>query len=104
MSSPTETKAPSLDKEGWVNGEISNLSMEKSSTTILASDSHVNTNDDPAKKRYKQMRETRNTMGCWNITFLNNKIQELITELQNHKIDLCAVSETKSSGKKEYKP
>lgn len=38
-------------------------------------------------------------VGCWNITSFSNKDQELIIEMNKHKIDICALSETKKKGK-----
>ena len=38
-------------------------------------------------------------MGCWNVTSFNNKDQEIIMELKKHKLDICALAETKKKDK-----
>jgi len=38
-------------------------------------------------------------LACWNIRTWKNKDQEIILEMNNHKIDVCALSETKKRGK-----
>jgi hypothetical protein len=37
-------------------------------------------------------------LACWNITSWRNRDQEIIQELESHKIDICGVSETKKKG------
>lgn len=38
-------------------------------------------------------------VACWNIKTLYSKNHEIIPELNEHKIDICALSETKKQGK-----
>ncbi|XP_056643832.1 craniofacial development protein 2-like [Diorhabda sublineata] len=38
-------------------------------------------------------------IGCWNVTSFNNKDQEILLEIKRHKLDICALSETKKKGK-----
>ncbi|KAL3270048.1 hypothetical protein HHI36_009104, partial [Cryptolaemus montrouzieri] len=41
---------------------------------------------------------------AWNIRSFNNKDQEVMQELNEHKIDICAIQESriKGKGKKQY--
>lgn len=56
------------------------------------------TNNARKKERCKWKRNILR-IACWNITSWNNKDIEVITELDQHKIDICALSETKKKGK-----
>lgn len=42
--------------------------------------------------------------GCWNIMSWNGREQEVLLEMEEHKIDICALSETKRrrKGDKRY--
>ncbi|XP_056645027.1 craniofacial development protein 2-like [Diorhabda sublineata] len=52
------------------------------------------------KKRIKRKRKTTLLrIGCWNVTSFNNKDQEILLEIKGHKLDICALSETKKKGK-----
>ncbi|XP_030767311.1 craniofacial development protein 2-like [Sitophilus oryzae] len=45
------------------------------------------------------MKKQQIRIACWNIKTLYSKDHELIPELNEHKIDICALSETKKKGK-----
>lgn len=56
--------------------------------------------DDLARTRIKRIRKpTLLRIGCWNVTSYNNKDQEILLEIKRHKLDICALSETKKKGK-----
>lgn len=38
-------------------------------------------------------------IGCWNVTSLRNKDQEIIVEMRRHRIEMCALAETKKKEK-----
>ncbi|XP_050455169.1 craniofacial development protein 2-like [Cataglyphis hispanica] len=52
------------------------------------------------KENKKQIwRKSLLRCGCWNIMSWNGREQEILTEMEEHKIDICALSETKKKGK-----
>jgi endonuclease/exonuclease/phosphatase family metal-dependent hydrolase len=50
-----------------------------------------------AKKRKNRRNYTR--IACWNITSWTKRDQEVIQELDRHRIDICGIAETKKKGK-----
>lgn len=38
-------------------------------------------------------------IGCWNVTSIRNKDQEVIEEISIHNLDICILSETEKKGK-----
>ncbi|KAH1028306.1 hypothetical protein HUJ05_001674 [Dendroctonus ponderosae] len=71
----------------------------------LVSDNRTDsTNDDPVRKR-KRIRKLKPLhFECWNVTSLSNKKEEILIEVEKHKIYICALSETqkKSKGNTRY--
>ncbi|XP_050455237.1 craniofacial development protein 2-like [Cataglyphis hispanica] len=52
------------------------------------------------KENKKQIwRKSLLRCGCWNIMSWNGREQEILTEMEEHKIDICVLSETKKKGK-----
>lgn len=51
---------------------------------------------------HARQRTTNNDIlriACWNIGSWRNKDQEIVTELKEHKIDICGISETRKKGR-----
>ena len=55
------------------------------------------------RKRLRKRKRTITRLACWNITSWNGRDQEIICEMKQHKIDICAISETKRKGKGSVK-
>ncbi|XP_056639351.1 craniofacial development protein 2-like [Diorhabda sublineata] len=65
----------------------------------VASDRTDKTYNDPAKLRKKRFwKRQQLRIATWNVTSIANKDQQTIIELKKHKIDICALSETKKKG------
>ncbi|XP_072765165.1 uncharacterized protein [Anoplolepis gracilipes] len=95
---------PSPDKGGGFEGEASDLPIVKETsaprTKDVASDGTDCNDDDRAGPRKKRVRKTKPIrIATWNVTSFNNREQEVITELEKHKIDICSLSETKKRRK-----
>lgn len=95
---------PSPDKEGGFPGEASNLPGGKHihahRTKNAASDRTDYNYDDTARPRKIRVRKSKPLrIATWNVTSLLNKGQEVVIELKNHRVDVCALSETKKKGK-----
>lgn len=50
-------------------------------------------------KMRRKRKRTQLRIGCWNVRSFSGRDQEIILELRNKKIDICAISETKKRGK-----
>lgn len=50
------------------------------------------------KRRLGRSKHTITRLACWNITSWNGRDQEIVNEMKQHKIDICALSETKRKG------
>ncbi|KAH1000591.1 hypothetical protein HUJ04_012898 [Dendroctonus ponderosae] len=94
---------PSPDKGGGFMGEASNLPTVKKTyahgTNNLASDRTDYFDDDTARTRKRIRKPKPHRVATWNVTSFNNKHQEIIMELENKGIDICAIAETKKKGK-----
>lgn len=94
--------------------EVSSLSKMKQpdaqSTTVKLRNRTAQTRTTPAnpkdtiRKRNKKKREWRKSnirCACWNILSWNGREHEILTEMEEHKIDICALSEIKQKGNGE---
>lgn len=69
-------------------------------TKNVASDRTDYNYDDTAGLRKKRVRKPKPfRIATWNVTSLFNKDQEVTIELKNHRVDICALPETKKKGK-----
>lgn len=65
-----------------------------------ASDRTDHTKDDTARPRKKRIWNAKILrIATWDVISFNNKDQEILIELKPHKIDICAISETKKKAK-----
>ncbi|XP_045467858.1 craniofacial development protein 2-like [Harmonia axyridis] len=107
-SSSGSLPVPSPDKGGGFTSEASNLLVVKTinapRTNNVASDRIDQSDNDMARKRRKRLRKLNILrIGCWNVTSFNKKDQEILIEIKRHKVDICALSETKKKGKGNIK-
>ncbi|XP_045474922.1 uncharacterized protein LOC123680850 [Harmonia axyridis] len=107
-SSSGSLPVPSPDKGGGFTSEASNLLVVKTinapRTNNVASDRIDQSDNDTARKRRKRLRKLNILrIGCWNVTSFNEKDQEILIEIKRHKVDICALSETKKKGKGNIK-
>ncbi|XP_050456668.1 craniofacial development protein 2-like [Cataglyphis hispanica] len=68
--------------------------------TTLVTNRNMHKDHRGRKENKKQIwRKSLLRCGCWNIMSWNGREQEILTEMEEHKIDICALSETKKKGK-----
>lgn len=94
----------SPDKGGRLVDQVSNLSTVKillAQRTTLSlgtrTEYKVSTRQRKRKKRLKKQGILR--LGTWNIKSWNSKNHEVLSEITEKKIDICAISEVKKKGK-----
>ncbi|XP_030767414.1 craniofacial development protein 2-like [Sitophilus oryzae] len=110
-SSQLSLPVPSPDKGGGFLGKASNLLKVKhshaQSTGNTASEpgliSQITTNARKRTRNKLYMKKQQIRIACWNIKTVYSKDHELIPELNEHKIDICALSETKKKVKETTK-
>lgn len=103
--STASLSVPSQNKGGGFVGKVSNLPTVKrvnaQSTTSQASETgRILRKNDTARIRKKRLWKSQKLrIGSWNITSWNSRDQEIIMELNKHKIEICALSELKKRGR-----